>query len=74
MSEEQFQDNSGGQNDAGLSTGLKIVSFCIPLVGLILYFTKKSNEPKAAKDAITFAAIGFGIGLVMNIISMLMQG
>lgn len=51
-----------------LGTGLKIVSFCFPIVGAILYFVKKGKEPRAAKQACTFALFGFGLGIVINII------
>jgi len=54
-------------NDQGLHVGLKILSFCIPLVGAILYFVKKTDEPKAAKDACTFALIGLVVGIVLNV-------
>jgi uncharacterized membrane protein len=51
-----------------LSTALKVVSLLFPIVGAILYFVHNKNEPKKAKSACTFALIGFGIGLVLNII------
>lgn len=54
---------------AGLSLGLKIVCALIPLVGLILYFVN-GNEPAKKKDACTFALIGVGIGIVLNVIMM----
>lgn len=62
------------QSQEDLSTILKVVSFCIPLVGLILYFVKKDKEPVAAKSAGKFALIGFIIGVVLNIISVLIGG
>lgn len=55
------------ENNQGLHVGLKILSFCIPLVGAILYFVKKGDEPKAAKDACTFALIGLVVGIVLNV-------
>lgn len=54
------------QDDLGVL--LKIVSFCIPLVGAILYFVKKGDQPVAAKQACTFALIGIAVGVVINII------
>jgi len=56
------------QNQDDLGVLLKIVSFCIPLVGAILYFVKKGDQPVAAKQACTFALIGLGVGIVINII------
>lgn len=67
MSENQnnpFEQKS--QED--LSTGLKVLSFCIPLAGAILYFTKKDKEPVAAKSACNMALIGVGVGIVLQII------
>jgi uncharacterized membrane protein len=53
---------------------LKIVSFCIPLVGAILYFVKKDAEPAAAKQACNMALIGFGVGIVINILFTILGG
>jgi len=60
MTEEHKEDDLG--------TGLKIVCVLIPLVGLILYFVKKQDEPKAAKQACNFALIGVAVGVVIQII------
>lgn len=51
-----------------LGTPLKIVSFCFPIVGAILYFVKKEAEPVAAKQACNMALIGLGVGIVLNVI------
>jgi hypothetical protein len=69
--EEQQQQNQNPEDKLGV--GLTILSFCIPLAGLILYFVKKEKTPAAAKTAITAAAIGFGIGIVLNVISRVMM-
>ena len=66
-----FQDMN--QRD-DLGTGLKIVSFCFPIVGLILYFVKKNDQPVAAKQACTFGLIGFILGLIINIIYFVVIG
>lgn len=44
-------------DNAGFGTGL--ISFLIPIVGIILYFSWKNTKPKSAKLAIKWAAIGF---------------
>ncbi|WP_343531607.1 hypothetical protein [Pedobacter sp.] len=67
--DKQFPNQFPNQSDEDLSTGLKILSFCIPLAGAIIYFTKKENEPVAAKSACNLALIGFGVGIILNIIS-----
>lgn len=57
-----------GKSQEDLSVILKIVSFCIPLVGAIIWFLKRDKEPKAAKSACTFALIGFAVGIIINVI------
>jgi uncharacterized membrane protein len=57
-----------GQSSEDLSLILKIVSFCIPLVGAILWFINKDKNPKAAKSACTFAIIGVVVGILINVI------
>lgn len=60
------------QDNEDLDTVLKVVSFCIPLVGAVLYFINKDKAPRKAKSACNMALIGFGVGIVLNIISYLM--
>lgn len=50
------------------STGLNIISFFIPLVGLILYLTQKDQTPIKAKACGKAALIGFIVGIVVSII------
>ncbi len=52
-----------------LSTGLKVLSFCIPLAGAIIYFTSKNESPRKAKQACNMALWGIGLGLVLQIIT-----
>lgn len=47
------------------SIGLNILSFCIPIVGLILYCVHQSKTPKKASAIGKSALIGFIIGLVL---------
>lgn len=51
-------------NNESLSWGMKILSFFIPVVGIVYYFMKKNEAPKKAKDALQFGLAG----LVLNII------
>lgn len=71
--ENEFLDNEN-KSQQDLHIGLKILSFCIPLAGAILYFVKKDQEPKAAKDACTFALIGVAVGVVIQVVVGLMAG
>ena len=56
------------EKEDDLGIGLKIVCFLIPIVGIVLYFVKKEQEPKSAKQACTFALISVGIQVLLYII------
>ena len=47
------------------STGLNVLAFLIPLVGLILYCVNLSIAPNKAKAIGKWALIGFIVGLVI---------
>lgn len=72
-SEKPIVDDFNNQEDDNLSTGLSILSFCIPLAGAIIYFSNKSDKPTKAKKACHLALWGFGLGIVINVISRLIQ-
>jgi hypothetical protein len=57
--------------DDKLSTGLAILSFCIPIAGAIIYFSNKDSMPNKAKSACHAALWGGGIGIVLNILGRL---
>ena len=57
--------------DDKLSTGLAILSFCIPIAGAIIYFSNKDKMPNKAKSACHAALWGVGIGVVLNILGRL---
>ena len=57
-----------------LGTPLKIVSVCVPVVGLVLYFVKKEQEPNSSKQACNMALIGVGIQVVGYIIFAVLGG
>ncbi len=48
--------------DAGV--GLKILSFFIPLIGLILWLVKRNNEPVGAKSLLYCAIAGFVVEII----------
>lgn len=52
-----------------LSTGLQVLSFCIPIAGAIIYFSNKSESPNKAKMACHAALWGIGIGILLQIIA-----
>lgn len=42
--------------------GINILSLCcMPLLGIIMYFVWKDDKPAAAKSALIFGLIGFGV-------------
>lgn len=50
------------------SVGLAILSYIIPLVGLILFITNKDKKPKTAKACGICALVSFIINIVLTII------
>lgn len=73
---QNYPNNSSNNNQSNedLHVGLKVLSFCIPLAGAIIYFIKKDKEPVAAKSACTFALIGLGVNIVLTVIRLMTQG
>lgn len=57
--------------DDKLSTGLAILSFCIPIAGAIIYFSNKDTMPNKAKSACHAALWGVGLGILLNILGRL---
>ena len=47
--------------------GWQILAFIIPLAGLIMYFNTKNEFPIKASRYGTLAAIGFLVGLIINL-------
>ena len=56
------------QDQEDLEMWMKVLSFCIPIAGAVIYFMNKDKAPVKAKSACTMALIGFGVGLVAQII------
>jgi len=50
------------------NTGLNILSLFFPIVGIILYFVWKKETPKKAKSILTYGLIGWGIGILLNLL------
>ena len=55
------------------STGLNIISFLIPIVGLIIYLTEKDKAPKKASSAGKSALWGVGISILLGVISVIIS-
>lgn len=69
---EENQLPSQENPDDELSTGLIVLSFCIPIAGAIIYFSNKDTMPNKAKSACHAALSGIGIGIILNIIGRLL--
>jgi len=55
------------------STGLNVISFLIPIVGLIIYLTDKDKAPKKASSAGKAALWGVGISILLGVISVIVS-
>jgi hypothetical protein len=54
-----------------LSSGLKVVSFCFPLGGALIYLFNMKSSPNKAKTACYAALLGIGFGLLIRIMTAL---
>lgn len=70
----EFKENLPQKSNEDLHIGLKVLSFCIPLAGAIIYFVKKENEPVAAKSACNLALIGLGVNVVLTVVRLTLTG
>ena len=57
----------GGVEYDEASTGLKILSFLVPLIGLILFAVNYYEKPESAKEYGKMALISVGVGVVLMI-------
>ncbi len=63
--QQQFSGNQvSNTQDEDYSIWMKILCLIIPIVGIILYFVKKDQEPVKAKSALTFGLIAVGINVL----------
>ena len=52
-----------------LGTGLKVASFCFPIVGAIIYFsTDAQTYPTKKQEACNYALFGLGFGILLRVI------
>jgi hypothetical protein len=65
---------SSPQSSEGAGCFLSVLSFLIPLLGLILYLVWKDSRPVASKACGKSALWGVIVGVVLWVISMLMIG
>ena len=55
-------------DDDSPNIGLDIISFLIPIIGIILYFVKNDDYPQSAKSYLTCGLIGFAINILIFMI------
>ena len=67
MNENEKAEVVIDENDK-LSVGYKILSFLIPLAGLIIWGVRKKDRPVSSKQALVCAAWGFGISMGMKFV------
>ena len=56
-------------NDDKLETVYQVISFCIPLVGAIIWISNMKSSPNKAKTACYAALLGIGFSFVLNVIA-----
>lgn len=65
----QSQNTFGGTQQKSVNVGLVILSFFIPLAGLIIFLSKKDSDKETAKASGIVALISFGISTLFTMIS-----
>ena len=64
-----YVENTANTNELDEpSTGINVLCFFIPIIGLTLYFAWKSMYPKKAKAALKVAVIGFLVWTVLSVV------
>ena len=59
------QETRGHRRNAGFA----VISFLFPIVGIILYFVWRNEDPKSARRMLSWGIAGFVLGLVLNLFS-----
>jgi hypothetical protein len=52
---------------------LGVLFFCLPLVGAIMYFVWRDDQPRKARQACTLALLGVAIGIVLRVLMTMVQ-
>lgn len=69
--ESEYKIVTTNINDDFLSTGGKVISFCFPIVGAVIYFYNNNEKPLKAKEACNAALWGMGISFLLSVLSRL---
>lgn len=62
------------KNDDKSNVGLNILSFFVPLIGVILYFLLKKEQPVKAKNCCKSAIIGVVVFVILCIVLIILSG
>ena len=66
--EEAERREQNAQADSGSKVGWGILSFFIPLVGLILFIVWRNDRPQTAKVCGICALVSFGLSILSSIL------
>lgn len=64
-------DQSEGAPRGGEVGALGVVYFCLPIVGAIMYFVWRDDQPAKAKRACTLSLWGMAVGIGLRILMVL---
>ncbi len=62
------------QPEDELHMGLRVLSFCIPIAGAIIYFTTDSQLENKKQQACTAALLGIGLNIFLKILGTVVGG
>jgi hypothetical protein len=65
---EPVPGRPSGTAGSGQVGALGVVFFCLPLVGAIMYFVWRDDQPAKARRACTLALWGMAVGIVLRIL------
>jgi hypothetical protein len=63
---EENETLESEKNEDKSSVGLNILSFCVPIVGVVLYFVYMSSSPKKARGCLVSGIVSFVLGWVLS--------
>lgn len=63
-----MEKNDSMAEEPTASTGVLIVCFLFPIIGLILFCINRSTKPKEASSELSWALCGFAVGFFLNIL------
>lgn len=73
MRSESTNYSSAPQSSDVPSTGLKVLCFFFPIIGLILFCVNHDTKPVSAKAYGKMALIGFCVGIGLGIINLIIR-